>query len=48
MAWVLNEFRYLDKSSMIIYKKKANDAIKQLIDNTPGRQYVFLDINVNG
>lgn len=48
MAWVLNEYRYLDKSSMIIYKKKANDAMKTLIDATPGRQYVFLDINANG
>jgi hypothetical protein len=35
--WVLNEFRYLDKTSMVIYKKKANDTFKQLIENTPGR-----------
>ena len=48
MEWVLNEFRYLDKSSMIIYKKKANDAIKQLIDNTPGREYVYMDIHSGG
>jgi hypothetical protein len=33
---------------MIIYKKKANDAIKQLIDNTPTRQFVYLDISING
>lgn len=35
--WVLNEFRYLDKTSSVIYKKKANDTFKQLIENTPGR-----------
>jgi hypothetical protein len=37
MEWVLNEFRYIDNSSMIIYKKKATDAMKNVIDNTPGR-----------
>ena len=35
--WVLNEFRYTDKTSDVIYKKKANDSFKQLIENTPGR-----------
>lgn len=44
MEWVLCEFRYLDKSSMIIYKKKAHDSMKNLIDSTPGRDYVFLDV----
>jgi hypothetical protein len=46
--WVLGEYRYIDKSSMMIYKKKANDGYKQLIENTPGRQYVYLDISVGG
>jgi len=27
--WVLNEFRYTDKTSDLIYKKKANDTFKQ-------------------
>ena len=48
MDWALYQYRYLDKSSMMIYKKKANDAMKQLIDNTQGRQYVFLNLSVNG
>lgn len=48
MEWVLCEFRYLDKSSMIIYKKKANDSMKNLIENTSGRDYVYLDVHTNG
>ena len=48
MDWVLGEFRYVDNSSMIIYKKKATDALKLLVDNTPGRSYVYMDINING
>jgi hypothetical protein len=48
MEWVLCEFRYLDKSSMIIYKKKANDSMKNLIENTPGRNYVYLEVSING
>jgi len=32
MEWALNEFRYVDKTSQIVYKKKAKDAIKQYID----------------
>lgn len=46
--WVLNEFRYLDKTNPVIYKKKANDTFKNLIENTPGRAYVYLDISING
>jgi hypothetical protein len=26
--WALNEFRYLDKSSPVVYNKKAADAMK--------------------
>ena len=46
LDWALCEYRYIDKSSMIIYKKKATDAMKQLIDNTPGRNYVFMDVKI--
>ena len=48
MDWVLCQYRYIDKSSMLIYKKKATDAMKQLIDNTTGRQYAYMDVDVNG
>ena len=46
--WALNEFRYLDKSSNLIYKKKAHDTYKNLIENTPGRQYLYMDISIDG
>jgi hypothetical protein len=48
LEWVLGEFRYIDNSNLIIYKKKATDAMKQLIENTPGREYVFLDVTIGG
>jgi len=44
----LNEFRYLDKSSQLIYKKKAHDTYKNLIENTQGRNYIYLDISIDG
>ncbi len=47
LDWALNEFRYVD-SKTLIYKKRANDAFKALIDNTPGRNYAYLDIEING
>ena len=47
LEWALNEFRYTDTTNTLIYKKKAADAYKALIDNTPGRNYVFLDVNIN-
>jgi hypothetical protein len=46
--WVLNEFRYLDKTSPVIYKKKAVDGMKSLIENTASRSYVFMDLSING
>ena len=48
LEWALNEFRYVDTTSMLIYKKKAADAFKTLIENTPGRNYAFFDIHING
>lgn len=46
--WVLNEFRYMDKSSNLIYKKKAHDTYKNMIENTPGRAYVYMDVCIDG
>lgn len=46
--WALNEFRYVDSTSNLIYKKKALDAYRGLIDNTPGKNYAFMDVNING
>lgn len=47
MNYVLNEFRYLDKTNEIIYRKKASDAFRNAINNTPGRSYVSLDVSAN-
>jgi hypothetical protein len=47
LEWALNEFRYQDNANLI-YKKKASDAYKALIDNTPGRNYAYLDVNIKG
>ena len=46
--WALNEFRYVDSTSNLIYKKKALDAYRGLIDNTLGKNYAFMDVNING
>jgi Cyclophilin type peptidyl-prolyl cis-trans isomerase/CLD len=48
IEWALNEFRYVDQTSPIINKKRASDAYRALIDNTPGRNYAFFDVNING
>ena len=48
LEWALNEFRYVDTTSPLIYKKRASDAYRKLIEGTPGRNYAFLDINVDG
>ena len=48
LEWALNEFRYVDSESPQVYKKRAEDAYKKLIEGTPGRNYAFLDINVDG
>lgn len=48
LEWALNEFRYVDSTSNLLYKKKANDAFKTLVENTPGRNYAYLDVHING
>lgn len=48
LEWALNEFRYVDTTNALIYKKRSIDAFKGLIENTSGRNYVYLDVNVNG
>ena len=48
MEWVLNEYRYVDNTSYSIYKKKASDSFRHTIEQNPGRQYVFMDVLING
>jgi hypothetical protein len=44
LEWAIQNFRYIDNTSSMIYKKMANDAYRSVINNTPGRSYVFIDI----
>jgi hypothetical protein len=45
LEWALQEFRYTDTTSALIYKKVAADAARTAINNTPGRSYVYLKLN---
>lgn len=45
LEWALQNFRYTDKTSALIYKKVASDAHRNAINNTPGRSYVQLSLN---
>lgn len=45
MEWALQEFRYTDSTSKLIYKKLATDAYRHAINNTPGRSYVYLTLS---
>jgi hypothetical protein len=44
LEWAIQEFRYVDNSAKMIYKKMATDAYKNIINNTPGRSYVFIEV----
>ena len=45
LEWALQVFRYTDKTNALIYKKIAADALRNAINNTPGRSYVYLKLN---
>jgi len=45
MEWALREFRYIDSTNVLIYKKQAYDIHRNLINNSPGRSYVYMNIN---
>jgi len=45
IEWALQEYRYTDKTSVLIYRKQAADALRNAINNTPGRSYVYMNIN---
>ena len=38
--WALQEYRYVDNTVNLIYKKQASDAYKKTIHDTEGRSYV--------
>lgn len=45
LEWALQQFRYTDNTHDIIYKKLAYDAIKRVVNETPGRSYSFMNLN---
>jgi len=45
MQWALR-YWYQDFTKVIIYKRKAELAIKKAINETPGRQYVFMEVRI--
>lgn len=48
MEWALQQFRYIDNTSQLIYKKMAIDSYKTTINDTPGRSYVYMNISYSG
>lgn len=46
LEWALQNFRYTDKSSDMIYRKLAHDASKKQFNETPGRSYVFMNYQI--
>ena len=45
VEWALQQFRYTDRTSSLIYKKLASDAHRKAVNETAGRSYVQLKIN---
>jgi cyclophilin family peptidyl-prolyl cis-trans isomerase len=46
MDWALFQYRYLDHTKHLIYKKKANDNFRKVINDSPNRNYIFMDVKV--
>ena len=46
MEWALQEFRYVDNTSNLLYKKMANNEIVKTFNKSPGRSFVYLDISI--
>ena len=44
MLWALKQFRYTDKTSILIYRKMAGDAHRAAINENSGRSYVKMFI----
>lgn len=48
LEWALLEFRYVDNTSNLLYKKMANTEISKTFNKSPGRSFVYLDIQIEG
>lgn len=44
--WALLNYRYLDKTKTLFYKKKAKDNFKRAINDSKNNIYVFIDVKV--
>jgi len=47
LEWALQNFRYVDQTSVLIYRKRAADTYRSLINVKPGgkRSYVFMNVS---
>ena len=48
MSWALIEFRYHDNTNMLIYKKKANDMLRNQINCQPDKSYMYMQLTFGG
>ena len=46
MLWALKQFRYTDKTSILIYRKMAGDAHRAAHNDNPGRSYIKMFIGM--
>lgn len=44
LNWALINYRYQDTTKIVIYKKRAELALKKAINDTPGWNYVYMDV----
>jgi hypothetical protein len=44
LEWALQNFKYVDNTNLLIYKKMAAKHIKDQINNTKGRSYAYMNI----
>lgn len=48
LEWALQQFRYTDTTSNIIYKNLSSNAYKAALHQTEGRSYVQIEISIGG
>lgn len=48
LEWALQNFRYVDNTSNVIYKTMSANAYKQTINETEGRSYVQMELSQGG
>ena len=48
MTYALHNFAYQDNTNLVIYQKKASDAIKSIINTSRTRKYAYFNFNFGG